>query len=432
MQLSKRLEAIMAMMPRGTVLADIGTDHGHVPVELLRRGLFSRAIASDVRKGPLKAAEKNVREAGLWDRIELRLGDGLHTVKPGEADCILIAGMGGPLMERILTEGMAAALAAKTLVLSPQSEIPHFRSFLQEAGFCIRDEAILEEDGKFYFLIKAEPGEGSAWQENDKLFGKINIEKNTETLKNFLRREVRIAEGVLAQLLAAESEAGILRKQETEQYLAACRTVLAEAGERTLAETRDFFDACAPRWDAEMIKDEMIVGEILDAAGVGPGKTVLDVACGTGVLFENYLERGAEKVTGIDLSPKMTAIAAEKFAGEAKVTVLTGDAEQTEFAERFDCVMVYNAFPHFEDAERLIRKLSALVRPGGTLSIAHGMSRERLRAHHGGAAARISHELMPAQELAELMKPFVRPEICLDNARMYLVTGRKISTEESK
>ena len=112
-----------------------------------------------------------------------------------------------------------------------------------------------------------------------------------------------------------------------------------------------FFDRCAPDWDAGMVRNEAVIARILDNAGVCEGCTVLDVACGTGVLFPDYLARGAV-VTGIDISPEMARIAAEKFAGEPRVQVLCGDVEETAFPETFDVVMVYNAFPHFPDPAR--------------------------------------------------------------------------------
>ena len=142
-----------------------------------------------------------------------------------------------------------------------------------------------------------------------------------------------------------------------------------------------FFDRCAPAWDAGMVRHEPVIEAILDNAGVGSGMRVLDVACGTGVLFPDYLARGAS-VTGIDISPEMARIAAEKFAGEPRVQVLCGDVEEAVFSQPFDVVMVYNAFPHFPDPARLIARLGRLVKPGGRLSVAHGMSRAAIDSHH--------------------------------------------------
>ena len=131
MQISRRLQAI------GSRLADVGTDHGYVPIYLMQSKRIVFAVASDVRPGPLARAKQNIEEAGLSDYIEVRLSDGLAALKKGEADTILIAGMGGPLMERILQERLETACAAAELILQPQSEIPAFRRFLAKAGLCV-------------------------------------------------------------------------------------------------------------------------------------------------------------------------------------------------------------------------------------------------------------------------------------------------------
>ena len=185
-----------------------------------------------------------------------------------------------------------------------------------------------------------------------------------------------------------------------------------------------FFDRFAPDWDAEMIRSDEIISAILDKAGVGEGKDVLDVACGTGVLIPDYLARSVGSVTAIDISPKMAAIAQEKFPQE-KVRVLCGDVEETDFGRLFDCVVVYNAFPHFPDPERLIARLSALLKPGGTLTVAHGMSREKIDAHHHGAAMHVSNGLMSAEDLAEIFGKYLRVSAVVSDERMYQVVGEK-------
>ena len=185
-----------------------------------------------------------------------------------------------------------------------------------------------------------------------------------------------------------------------------------------------FFDRLAPDWDAGMIRSDEIISAILDVAGVSAGRDVLDVACGTGVLIGDYLARGAASVTAIDISPKMAAIAKEKFPQE-RVAVLCGDVETTDFGRLFDCVVVYNAFPHFPDPERLIARLALLLKSGGTLTVAHGMSQEKIDAHHHGAASRVSNGLMSAEALAALFEKHLRVTAVISNERMYQVTGQK-------
>ena len=138
----------------------------------------------------------------------------------------------------------------------------------------------------------------------------------------------------------------------------------------------EFFDRCAPFWDADMIKSDRIIGKILDNAEVGPDMDILDVACGTGVLFDYYLERKVASVTGIDIAPKMAEIAQGKYADNPKVEVICGDVEEYAFSRKFDRVVVYNAFPHFPYPKRLIKVLAGLLKEGGRLTVAHGMSRK--------------------------------------------------------
>ena len=188
----------------------------------------------------------------------------------------------------------------------------------------------------------------------------------------------------------------------------------------------EFFDRCAPSWDAEMIKSDAIINEILDNAEVGEGMTVLDVACGTGVMFDYYLDRGVSSVVGIDISPEMSKIAAAKYAGDPRVRVVCGDVEETAFEGKFDRIVVYNAFPHFPRPKRLIKTLAGLLKEGGRLTIAHGASREAIDGHHSGAASKVSNGLMTADSLRKLFLPYFEVEIVISNRRMYQVSGVKM------
>ncbi len=183
-----------------------------------------------------------------------------------------------------------------------------------------------------------------------------------------------------------------------------------------------FFDRAAQTWDAEMIKDDSIIAETLDGAGLQAGMDVLDVACGTGVMIPYYFSRKVGSVTAIDIAPEMAKIAAAKFP---EATVLCGDVESTKFDKKFDCIMVYNAFPHFPDPEALIARLASLLHPGGSLTIAHGMSRAKIDAHHHGAASKVSRGLMHEDELAKLMGKYLTVTVKVSNDRRYQVTGIK-------
>ena len=187
----------------------------------------------------------------------------------------------------------------------------------------------------------------------------------------------------------------------------------------------EFFDRCAPTWDADMIKSDTIIGRILDNAEVGPGMDVLDVACGTGVMFDYYLQRGVASVTGIDIAPQMAKIAEQKYADEPKVQVICDDVEAYAFRQKFDRIVVYNAFPHFPYPKRLIKILAGLLKDDGRLTVAHGMSREAIDGHHSGAASKVSNGLMEADSLKRIFDAHFQVEVVVSNRHMYQVSGVK-------
>ncbi len=190
-------------------------------------------------------------------------------------------------------------------------------------------------------------------------------------------------------------------------------------------EIKAFFDKLAPTWDADMVDKSAVIEEILNHAHVSAGQTVLDVACGTGVMFPYYLKRSVASVTGIDLSEEMARIAAEKYADEPKIKVLCGDVGNAQFDRSFDSIMVYNAFPHFPNPALLIEHLASLLLVGGRLTVAHSMSREQINHHHEGSAAKVSMGLMSAEELQELFDPWFEVDVAISDDRMYEVSGVK-------
>ena len=187
----------------------------------------------------------------------------------------------------------------------------------------------------------------------------------------------------------------------------------------------EFFDRCAPTWDEEMIKSDVKIGKILDNAEVGAGMDILDVACGTGVMFDYYLQRDVASVTGIDIAPEMARIASEKYAHEPKIQVICGDVEEFNFDRKFDRIVVYNAFPHFPYPKRLIKTLSKLLKEDGRLTVAHGMSREAIDGHHSGSASKVSNGLMSAESLKKIFDAHFEVEVVISNRHMYQVSGVK-------
>lgn len=185
-----------------------------------------------------------------------------------------------------------------------------------------------------------------------------------------------------------------------------------------------FFDRAAIQWDAEMVRSDVIIAKILDGAGVATGSAVLDVACGTGVLFPDYLARQVGSVTAVDISPEMVKIAATKYP-DAPITVLCADVEELPMEQKFDCIMIYNAFPHFPDPDRLIRVLAGQLNAGGTLTVAHGMSRAAIDARHQGAAQKVSQGLMHEDDLVAIFEKYLKVTVKISDDQMYQVTGRK-------
>ena len=185
-----------------------------------------------------------------------------------------------------------------------------------------------------------------------------------------------------------------------------------------------FFADLAPKWDTYITKNDAVINTILDNADVGQGKDVLDVACGTGILIPYYLEKDVASVTAIDITPEMADITREKFH-QKQVRVICGDAVETNYGQMFDRIVIYNALPHFPDPERLISRMSFLLRRGGILTVAHGMSREKINAvHHSDAARNVSNGLMEAEELAKIFGRYLTVTTVISNDKMYQVAGR--------
>jgi demethylmenaquinone methyltransferase/2-methoxy-6-polyprenyl-1,4-benzoquinol methylase len=160
------------------------------------------------------------------------------------------------------------------------------------------------------------------------------------------------------------------------------------------------------------------VREIVD---VQSPLTVLDVACGTGILFPDYLNRGA-KVTGVDISSEMLRVAREKFPD---IKVICADAETYNFEDKYDAVMIYNAFPHFPEPQKLMTNLSKALKCGGRLTVAHGLSEEELEKCHSTAAKDVSLPLPSKEKLADMMSEHFKVDIAVSDEEKYIVSGIK-------
>ena len=182
----------------------------------------------------------------------------------------------------------------------------------------------------------------------------------------------------------------------------------------------EFFNRWAEVWDEDMVINEDIIRIILDSGQVSEGKKVLDVACGTGVLIPFYHERKVESVTGIDIAPRMIEIARSKFSDR----FICDNAVTYDYEDKYDSIVIYNAFPHFADPDKLISHLCEYLDDKGTLTVAHSMSRERINEHHDNVM-NVSRLLPDLDEMSILFGRYLKVTDMLSDEKMYLISGIK-------
>ena len=214
MELSRRLQAVADMVSEGVRVADVGTDHGYIPIYLVQTGKCPQAIAMDVNRGPLLRAESHIQEYGLQEKIETRLSNGVLALKTHDYDCVVIAGMGGALTVQILEQGREVFESLQEFVLQPQSEIWKVRKYLGENGYRIIDEDIVFEDGKYYPMMKVVCGQATAYNHIELQYGKCLLEKKHPVLKQFLEAELQKLMVVLERLESIQGERIEERKRE--------------------------------------------------------------------------------------------------------------------------------------------------------------------------------------------------------------------------
>ncbi len=220
-QLSERLFAAASLVPKDSRVADVGTDHGFVPIYLINENIAEHVVAMDVNEGPLERAKEHVHEYGLDEKIELRLSDGLKELSKGEADTMVCAGMGGLLMMRILKEGDPVGKGIKTMILQPQSDLVNFRMYLSENNLVIDDEREIFEEGKYYTMMRVRSDfSGEITPEEEAVneivercgcdkeravhichrFGPVLILRKDPVLKDYLEHELSVYDKILKKL----------------------------------------------------------------------------------------------------------------------------------------------------------------------------------------------------------------------------------------
>lgn len=226
LKLSKRLSAVADFVTKGNSVADVGTDHGYIPIYLVQNGISPYAVAMDIGAGPIERARANIRAFGVEDKVGARLCDGLAGIRAGETDSIVIAGMGGLLTIRILEDGIDKARAAKELILSPHSDVHAVRAFLARNAFAATDERIVKEDGKFYFVLRAERGQTALSPDPEPVpgraalyYGAPLLRRRDATLKEYLERELTLRERILEKLAGGSAEAALRVGQIEEEIV---------------------------------------------------------------------------------------------------------------------------------------------------------------------------------------------------------------------
>lgn len=206
MELSIRLQAVADLISDDLAVADVGTDHGYIPIYLLKTQKCKKAFAMDINEGPLLRAKEHIGMHGLSDKIETRLSDGVKALQAGEAECVVVAGMGGALSIKIMEEGEEVFRSLKEFVLQPQSEIEKVRQYLCRHGYQIVAEDMVLDDGKFYPMMKVKNGQDSEYSLMELRYGKYLLEQKNPILKMFLEKEVQTKQRILDNLAAAAGE----------------------------------------------------------------------------------------------------------------------------------------------------------------------------------------------------------------------------------
>lgn len=219
MKLTPRLQAIADSINEYEVLADIGTDHAFLPIYLMINGKISKAIATDINKGPIDIAQERIKKYSFEDKIETRQGSGMTVIEPNEADAIVIAGMGGMLIAEIIEQSKLVAMKAKILVMQPMLDSGKLRKYLLKSGFEIYDEELAKEDRKIYEIIWARYTGKAIEATNMMDIGPIIIEKKHLFVKELIDKKVTELNNIIEKLGLIESELSQKRFEECKEQL---------------------------------------------------------------------------------------------------------------------------------------------------------------------------------------------------------------------
>ena len=232
-ELSPRLAAIAGLVPQGAVVADIGTDHARLPLHLVSSGLSPRVIATDLNEKPYQGACRQIQAAGAGGRVEVRKGDGLEAIEPGEVEVVVIAGMGAATIQGILERSQGVLSGVKRLVLQPMSDVADLRNWLAGNGWRLVDEELVKEDEKFYVILAAEPGE-QLYEDGFLLeVGPVLVNKCTPVLVEYLEKLKGDYQRVLAGLARSRADEAMEKAIGLTSRLNRLREVICRCRQRS-------------------------------------------------------------------------------------------------------------------------------------------------------------------------------------------------------
>lgn len=217
MELSYRMQQIANCVKPGERLADVGTDHGFVPIYLVEKNIISNAIAMDIGKGPLQRAIEHVEQYGFESQIECRLSDGVEKIDPSEVDVIVIAGMGGDLISNILDAANPDFFQSTHWVLQPQSEYFKVRKKVHEKGCKIVKEFFFMDEGKYYDVMDCVPGEEQYKASVEYIYGKYLLEHQNDNLKEYLQKQLHKLEEISKKIISQNGTDQELWAEHTKQ-----------------------------------------------------------------------------------------------------------------------------------------------------------------------------------------------------------------------
>lgn len=226
MQLSIRLSAIAKCVPQGSRVIDVGTDHAYIPIYLIKKGIAKSCLATDINKGPLEKARKNLL-AHKIDHVKLKQTNGLEGISEDVGEVVMISGMGGYLIVDILKKSQSLVEKMQKLILQPQQDIEEVRKYLHAIGFKIEEEDFIQDEEKYYTIIVAVPGEECYDKAYEYTYGKCLIEKKLPLFKAWIMEKRSKQEAIYSALENQDSESALQRKEELMKEIQTLREVEA-------------------------------------------------------------------------------------------------------------------------------------------------------------------------------------------------------------